>query len=141
MQSFSIYTVLETSSITTPNQKQFLRYIFQSFFRENIGDFTELHTGKKISLEVPCKWNRFGYWNSCKRLPNFVNVAALPSNNVSMQVWSKSFHWFKVQRRKTLFWTFQSAGVTLKIRSTSPKSNQLFPRFPTMYLCNFGQNP
>ena len=24
-----------------------------------------------------CKRNRFGYWNSCKRLPNFVNVAAL----------------------------------------------------------------
>ena len=26
-----------------------------------------------------------------------------------------------------LFWTFQSAGVTLKIRSRSPKSNLLFP--------------
>ena len=32
---------------------------------------------KKINLEVTCKRNRFGYWNSCKRLPNFVNVAAL----------------------------------------------------------------
>ena len=32
---------------------------------------------KQINLEVPCKQNRFGYWNSCKRLPNFVNVAAL----------------------------------------------------------------
>ena len=32
---------------------------------------------KKINLEVMCKRNRFGYWNSCKRLPNFLNVAAL----------------------------------------------------------------
>ena len=32
---------------------------------------------KKINLEVTCKRDRFGYWNSCKRLPNFVNVAAL----------------------------------------------------------------
>ena len=28
-------------------------------------------------LEVTCKRHRFGYWNSCKCLPNFVNVAAL----------------------------------------------------------------
>ena len=32
---------------------------------------------KKINLEVTCKLNCFGYWNSCKCLPNFVNVAAL----------------------------------------------------------------
>ena len=32
---------------------------------------------KKINLEVRFKRYRFGYWNSCKRLPNFVNVAAL----------------------------------------------------------------
>ena len=32
---------------------------------------------KKINLEVTCKRNRFGYWNSCKPLPNFINVAAL----------------------------------------------------------------
>ena len=32
---------------------------------------------KKINLEVTCKRNRFGYLNSCKRLPSFVNVAAL----------------------------------------------------------------
>ena len=37
-----------------------------------------MHNEKKINLEVTCKRNRFGYWNSCKRLPNFVNVAALP---------------------------------------------------------------
>ena len=29
--------------------------------------------------------------------------------------------------RKTIFWTFQSATVTLRIGSRSPKSNQLFP--------------
>ena len=27
---------------------------------------------KKINLEVMCKRNRFGYWNSCKRLPKFL---------------------------------------------------------------------
>ena len=32
---------------------------------------------KKIKLEVMCKWNGFGYWNLCIRLPNFLNVAAL----------------------------------------------------------------
>ena len=32
---------------------------------------------KKINLEVTCKEDCFSYWNSCKRLPNFVNVAAL----------------------------------------------------------------
>ena len=32
---------------------------------------------KNINLEVTCKRDRFGYWNLCKRLPNFVNVAAL----------------------------------------------------------------
>ena len=43
---------------------------------ENIGDFTNLHN-EKNNLEVTFKRNRFGYWNLCKRLPNFVNVAAL----------------------------------------------------------------
>ena len=32
---------------------------------------------EKIRLEDLCKRNRFSYWNSCKCLPNFVNVAAL----------------------------------------------------------------
>ena len=72
--------LLEMSSITTPNQKQFRIVaqgtLFKVFFRENIGDFTDLHN-EIISLEVMCKRNRFGYWNSCKRLPNFINVAAL----------------------------------------------------------------
>ena len=46
-------------------------------FRENIGDFTDMHNEKKIDLEVTFKRHHFGYWDSCKRLPNFVNVAAL----------------------------------------------------------------
>ena len=32
---------------------------------------------EKINLEVSFKQYHFGYWDSCKRLPNFVNVAAL----------------------------------------------------------------
>ena len=74
------FQLLEMSSVTTPNQKQFRIFIqgtFSKVFRENIGDFTELHN-EKINLEVTGKRNRFGYLNSCKRLPNFVNVAALP---------------------------------------------------------------
>ena len=35
---------------------------------------------KKIKLEVMCKRNRFDYWNLCKCLPNFVNVAALDAD-------------------------------------------------------------
>ena len=34
-----------------------------------------------------------------------------------MQVWSKSTDWFRRTRMETIFWTFQSAGVTLKIRA------------------------
>ena len=41
---------------------------------------------KKINLEVTCKRHRFGYWNSCKRLPNFVNVAALHTRPVAQSV-------------------------------------------------------
>ena len=32
---------------------------------------------RNYDLEVTCKQQRFGYWNLCKCLPNFVNVAAL----------------------------------------------------------------
>ena len=74
------FQLLKMSSITSPNQKQFRIFaqgtFFIWFFKENIGDFTVLHN-EKLNLEVTCKQNRFGYWNSCKRLPNFVNVGAL----------------------------------------------------------------
>ena len=32
---------------------------------------------KKINLKISCKWNHSGFWNLCKCLQNFVNVAAL----------------------------------------------------------------
>ena len=32
---------------------------------------------------IACTRNRFDYWNSCKRLQNFVNVEALPTNEES----------------------------------------------------------
>ena len=80
------FHLLEMSSITTPNQKQFQIFAqgtyFKVFFSENIVDFTELHNEKNIILEVRCKRNRFSYWNSCKRLPNFVNVAALSGGQI-----------------------------------------------------------
>ena len=44
------FQLLEISSIATHNQKQFRIFaqgtFFQSFFRENIGDFTDLHNEK-----------------------------------------------------------------------------------------------
>ena len=46
------------------------------FVLKNISHFTDLHY-EKINPEVLCKWNRFGFWNSCKRSQNFVNVTAL----------------------------------------------------------------
>ena len=32
-----------------------------------------------------CKRHRFGYWSSCKRLPSFVNVAALATSKAPDQ--------------------------------------------------------
>ena len=72
------FQLLEISSIPTRNNMEYSHKVhFSKFFRENIGDFTDLHNEKKINLKDTFKWYRFGYWNSCKRLPNFVNVAAL----------------------------------------------------------------
>ena len=59
-------------------------------FREKIGDFTDLHN-EKINLEVTCKRSCLGNWNSCKRLPNFVNVAALIGANAPLSIFSKVF--------------------------------------------------
>ena len=33
---------------------------------------------KKFGTVIACKRNHFDFWNSCKRLQNFVNVEALP---------------------------------------------------------------
>ena len=45
------FQLLDRSSITTPNQKQFQIFaqgtFFKGFFMRNIGDFREMHNGKK----------------------------------------------------------------------------------------------
>ena len=52
-----------------------------SFLGKNIGDFYRSATMKKCSTVIACKRNRFDFWNSCKRLQNFVNVEALTASN------------------------------------------------------------
>ena len=50
-----------------------------------------------------------------------------PPNNASVQVWSKSIHLFRRYRvGKPNLISFHGL-VTLKMKSRSPKSNQLFP--------------
>ena len=74
------FQLLEMSSITTSNQKQFGILAQGTFFKGFLGIISAILRScimKKINLEVTCKRNRFGYWNLCKRLPNFVNVVAL----------------------------------------------------------------
>ena len=46
---------------------------------------------EKINLEVTCKRDRFVYWNLCKRLPNFVNVAALLLTFIKLPFVEKTF--------------------------------------------------
>ena len=73
------------SSITTPNQKQFRIFAQGTFFKGFLGKILGILRSsimKKINLEVMCKRDRFGYWNLCKRLPSFVNVAALLNTHV-----------------------------------------------------------
>ena len=73
--------------------KQFWMLAKGTFFKEfflflgkNIGDFTDLHDGKKVNLEVLCKRHRFGYWNPCKCWSSFVNLADLlvKTNNLEL---------------------------------------------------------
>ena len=63
------------SSITTPNQKQFLIFAQGTFFKgfsEKISAILRSSIMKtKINQEVTCKRNHFGYWNLCKGLPKF----------------------------------------------------------------------
>ena len=70
------FQLLKMSSITTPNQTILnirTRYIFFSkIFRENIGDFTDLHNEKKSGSFVKTEL----FW-LLELVPNFVNVAAL----------------------------------------------------------------
>ena len=58
---------------------------------KNIGDFYRSATMKKISTVIACKRNRFDFWNSCKRLHNFVNVEALVIGNISIDNFVKNF--------------------------------------------------
>ena len=74
------FQLLEMSSITTPNLKQFQIFGQGTFFKWFLGKISAILPNcrmKKIDLEVTCKRHHFFYWNSCKRLPNFVNVATL----------------------------------------------------------------
>ena len=76
LQSLSNYLVL--SKHPARNNNVYLHMVhFSSVFLGKILAILPICIMKKINLEVTCKRNRLGYWNSCKRLPNFVNMAAL----------------------------------------------------------------
>ena len=53
------------------------------------------------------------------------NQLSSPPTYVSIQVWSKSIHWFRRYCAEMADFTV-FIGWCLKIRSMSPKSNQLF---------------
>ena len=55
-----------------------------------------------------------------------INNSSHPPNNASVQVSSKYVHWFRRLSSEMKFHTFKKVAVTLKIKSRSPKSNQLF---------------
>ena len=108
------FQLLEISSITTSNQTISnirTRYIFQSF----LGKISAM----KKNLEVPCKRDGFGYWNSCKRLPNFVNVAALASCNYCLNCYIVKNHQ-SCQQQRLLF------KPTKKISVSSNGSEKLW---------------
>ena len=59
-----------------------------------------------------------------------------------MRVWSKIHQLVqKIKHGNHILDVLKSAGVTLKIRSTSLKSNQLFPSAQQCIYASFGQNP
>ena len=64
-------------------------------------------------------------WKLGQGHQNIINSSP-PPNNVSMLDWLKSTIRFRRYRTETKFWTFQSVCVTLKNRSRSPKTYQLF---------------
>ena len=103
------FQLLEMSSITTLNQKQFRIFtqgtFFKGFFRKNIGEFIELHN-KENDLEITCKRNCFGYWNSCKRLPNFVTVADLRCNSHIVAPIFLPWDFKKEYKKTTIKWSF-----------------------------------
>ena len=79
------FQLLEISSITTPNQKQFRIFAQGTFSKDflwKISAILPICMMTKINLEVTCKRNGFSYWILCKRLPNFVNMAALTKTHL-----------------------------------------------------------
>ena len=65
------------SSITTPIQTiTNIQIHFSRVFSGKISAILPICIMKKINLEVSCKRNCFGYWNSSKGLQNFVKVSA-----------------------------------------------------------------
>ena len=76
------------SSITTPKRKKFLMVAQVTFFKGFLGKISAILLScimKKNKSGGICKWNRLGYWNSCKHLPNLVNVAALLVTHLRIQ--------------------------------------------------------
>ena len=51
---------------------------FKELFLRKILSILPICDNEKISTLIACTRNRFDFWNSCKRLQNFVNVEALP---------------------------------------------------------------
>ena len=80
LQSLSNYLKGVLSQHPTKNNFEYSHKVHFSkdFWERTLLIFT-ICIMKKINLEVSCKRYRFGYLDSCKRLPNFVNVAALMS--------------------------------------------------------------
>ena len=78
LQSLSNYLKLVLSQHPTRNNFEYSHKVhFSKFFLGKISAILPICIMKKFNLEVMFKRYLFGYWNSCKRLPNFVKVAAL----------------------------------------------------------------
>ena len=97
-------------------------------------DRVELNLGENLTLKSATVTLKI--WS---RSPTPHQVFAL-SKQCNVQVWPKSTHWFRRYGTEkadfhSLYWL-----VTLKIRSRSLKSNQLYCVTMVLYI-NFGQNP
>ena len=99
--------------------KQTIMYIYKCAQNTSIGSEDNARGPFLDISKCRCDLKKLGH-------QNLINSFPLP-NNVSMQVWSKSIQWFRRQPTESIYWTFQSDAVTLKIRPRSPKSNPLVP--------------
>ena len=82
-------------------------------------------------------------WKLGQGHQNLINSFNYPNDTIH-KVWPESIIWFKRQSADKLFWSkfdIQSTGVTLKMRSRSPKSNNFFLMSQWCFCCKFGQNP